>query len=232
MQMRSIQQDKKIKKSDAYKQAQKVVARAENLSRDSYYMGGYYVETYDYGKGLVREVMANEKAVNKAYRDMEKVYNKYGDKAFIKGSARANKKINKQIEATNKVLMEIEGVRISDFKKTVGEKNTSITVEKVGNKHATRTYDSPESLRDANKPYNKEKNKLENVSTKGVTVTNKNKTKGVTVTKNNDSNSVRDNIEKMKRPNPDFNPHKSKQPDYLPKKKKERHNLLKTADPG
>lgn len=122
--MRKAAGDKSVKKD--LKKAKKELNK--NGRWDDYSYGNYVVN--DPGKGILNEGYEYQRKVRKAYDKVNKIINKYGDKAL--SDPRAERKITNGIAKANKVLMEIDNERIVSYKKTYGEDNATINAERYG----------------------------------------------------------------------------------------------------
>lgn len=122
LKMRKAAGDKSVKKE--LRNARKELNR--NGRWDDSVYGDYYV--HDPGNGILNEAHEYQRKVEKAYRKVNDVINKYGDRAL--GDPKYENKISKAIEKANKVLMEIDNERITSYKKTYGEDNATISAER------------------------------------------------------------------------------------------------------
>lgn len=124
LKMRKAGGDKSVKED--LRKARREFNRSQRWDDVNY--GGYY--DHNPGEGTINEAYEYQRKVQKAYSRVNKVINKYGDKAL--SDPRAKKKISKGIEKANKVLMEIDNERIVSYKKTYGEDNATINAERYG----------------------------------------------------------------------------------------------------
>lgn len=122
LKMRKAAGDKTVKKE--LRNARKELNK--NGRWDDYAGGGYYV--HDPGNGILNEAYEYQRKVEKAYRKVNNVINKYGDRAL--GDPKYEKKISKAIGKANKVLMKIDNERITSYKKTYGEDDATISAER------------------------------------------------------------------------------------------------------